>query len=207
MSLTLIIVIITVLISYRAFEDPLLFARLSHRPNLEAREKDYFRWLTCGFVHANWPHLIINMYVLYIFGEAVEKTFISFFGDLKGAIGYVLMYVLTIIAASIPTFFRFRENPHFASVGASGAVSGVVFAFILFYPWSMLYLFFLIPCPAIIAGILYLAYSHYASRNMDDHIDHSAHLYGALFGFLFTIALDWRLLPAFLQEVVQGLPF
>lgn len=207
MSITLIITAITVLISWRAFSDPQLFHQLSHRPYIEERSREYHRWLTAGFVHANWPHLIINMFVFYQFGEIVEAYFLQLFGEIMGRINFLLLYIVTIVAANAPTFFKHRNNPTFASVGASGAVSGIVFAFILFDPWAMLGLFFIIPCPAILAGVLFLAYSQYASRNMGDRIDHVAHYYGALFGFFFTVALNWKLLPRFINEVIAGLPF
>mgnify|MGYP006305381133 CR=1 FL=1 len=180
---------------------------MSHRPYIEERSREYHRWLTAGFVHANWPHLIINMFVFYQFGEIVEAYFLQLFGSIMGRVNFLLLYIITIVAANAPTFFKHRHNPTFASVGASGAVSGIVFAFILFDPWAMLGLFFIIPCPAILAGVLFLAYSQYASRKMGDRIDHVAHHYGALFGFFLTVALRWELLPRFLNEVVAGLPF
>ena len=207
LSITLIILLVTVLISYQAFSNMEVFHKLSHRPVLEERSGQYYRLLTSGFIHANWPHLLINMFVFWQFGEIVERYYIQLFGELPGRLAYISLYIVTIVAANVPTYFKHRQNPLFSSVGASGAVSGVVFAFILFDPWAMLGLFFIIPCPAILAGILFLAYSQYASRRMDDRIDHVAHFYGAVFGFLFTLALKWQLFPYFLQEVVNGLPF
>lgn len=206
MTLTLILILVTSLISYQSFSNPAMFHKLSHRPSLEEEKREFHRLLTAGFVHASWPHLLINMFVLWQFGEVVELTYIRLFGEFPGRLAFIGLYLITIVAANIPTFFMHRNNPGFSSVGASGAVSGIVFAFILFDPWAMLGLFFFIPCPAIVAGLLFLGYSQYASRKMDDRIDHVAHFYGAVFGFLYTVALKWQLLPFFAERVLEGLP-
>ncbi len=207
MSITLVLVIITSLISYQALNDASLLYRLQHSPYQEAQRGEYYRFITSGFVHGSFPHLLINMFVFWQFGQIVENYFLQLFGELMGRINYVLLYFLTIIVGDLPTFFQHRNNPSFASVGASGAVSGILFAFILFNPWSTLLLFFVIPCPAIVAAVLYLVYSSWASRNQNDRIDHDAHLYGAVFGMLFTILLKPSVFNIFLQELVEGFPF
>lgn len=207
MSITLIIVILSCLISYQAFQNQDLFLKLKHYPYQEDRSGEYYRMLTSGFVHANWLHLGVNMYVLWIFGEAVESRFSMEFGLFWGRTLFVLLYIATIVLANIPTLLKHRGNYAFASVGASGAVSGIVFAFILFYPWAGLLLFFIIPMPAIVAGILFLVYSSYASRQGHGNIDHDAHLFGAVSGFLLTLALKPSLFFNFLEQLGQGLPF
>ncbi len=207
MSLTLIIIIVTSIISYQALNNRSMFNQLMHYPYAEARDKQYYRFLTSGFVHGSIGHLVINMYVLYIFGEAVERQFLQEFGETMGRLNYLLLYLITICLGDISTYFKHRNNPGFSSVGASGAISGIVFAYIIFFPWNMLLLFFIIPMPAILAGLLYLGYSSYASKNSNDRIDHDAHFYGAVFGFIFTIALKPSLLGEFLDQVNQHLPF
>ena len=207
MSITLLLVIVTGLISYQAFNDGLLKSKLLHRPYLENHDKEYHRLLTHGFIHADWTHLLINMYVLYIFGEFVERNFIGIFGEMQGRLFYVLLYLSTIVAAAIPTHLKHKNNSYYAALGASGATSGILFAFILFRPWAELLLFFLIPCPAVVAAILYLVYSSWASKNARDNIGHDAHFYGAVFGFLFTIALKPELFSYFLDQVVNQSPF
>ncbi len=206
MSITLVLVIITSLISYQALSDASLLYRLQHSPYQEAQRGEHYRFITSGFVHGSFPHLLINMFVFWQFGQIVESYFLQIFGELMGRINYILLYFLTIIVADLPTFFKHRNNPSFASVGASGAVSGVLFAFILFNPWSTLLLFFIIPCPAIVAAVLYLVYSSWASRNQNDRIDHDAHFYGAVFGMLFTILLKPSVFNIFLQELIEGFP-
>ena len=173
---------------------------------MEKREKQWYRMLTSGFLHANWIHLAINMFVLYQFGGIVENLFIAPFGEVMGRVNYILLYSLTIIAADLPTYYKHKNNPQFASIGASGAVSGIVFVYILFYPWAKLYLWAVIPIYGIIAGIAFLWYSSYASKQNRDFIDHEAHFYGAVFGFLFTIALKPSLALLFFDRLTD-LPF
>lgn len=200
MSITLIIIIVTGLISYKAFNDQNTFHTLKHYPVAEYQNKEWYRMLSSGFVHGSWLHLLINLYVLYIFGTQVESIYLGLFGELKGRLLYLVMYLLTIVIADLPTYFKHKNNPHYAAIGASGAVSGVAFNFILFYPWSTLYFYGIVPFPAIIGGVAYLAYSSWASKKSRDNIDHSAHFYGAIFGVLFTIALQPKVITIFIDQ-------
>lgn len=206
MSITLILIIVTSLISYQALNNRDAFIKLQHHPYTEQRSREFYRLLTSGFVHGSWMHLIINMFVLWQFGEYVEHRFVNLFGELWGRLNYLMLYLLTIIFADIPTYLRHRNNPGFASVGASGAVSGILFVFVLFRPWDLLLLFFILPIPAILAAIGYLVYSSWASRNSNDHIDHEAHFYGALFGLGFALLLEPRLLSLFINELIYKFP-
>jgi membrane associated rhomboid family serine protease len=206
MSITIILVIITSLISYMAFNNQQLFYRLAHWPTKEYHHQEYHRLLTAGFVHGGWLHLLINMFVFWNFGEIVEHHFIGFFGPVKGSVFFVLLYLLVIICASVPSYFEKKNQESFMSVGASGGVAGIVFIYILLYPWQMLYLYGVIPIPGIIAGILYLWYSSYASKNVQDRIDHQAHFYGALFGLVFAILLKPTLISAFISSLINDFP-
>ncbi len=203
MSITLMLIIFIGLISYMAFNDREKFYRLMHIPYVEAREKQYYRWLTSIFVHANMTHLLINLFVFYSFGQVVEQVFVVMFGELFGRLNFLLLFLLSGIFADIPTFLKHRNNPSFSSVGASGAISGVMLASVLFDPWQTWLLFFIIPVWAIVAAILYLVYSSYASRQEGSFIDHDAHFYGAVFGLLFTLVLKPTLLPYFLNELTN----
>lgn len=207
MSITLLIIIITVLISYQAMENPAMKASLFFRPYDLAQRKEYYRALTSGFIHRDWIHLGVNMYVLWVFGEFVEHQFVALFGTMKGRIFYLLVYLATIVFAHTTSFIKHRNNPAYASLGASGGVSGILVIFVLFAPWATLLLFFIIPMPAIVAAIGYLVYSSWASKNAHDNIGHDAHIDGALFGFWFAILLKPSLFSQFLNELVNGLPF
>lgn len=205
-SITLVIIIVTALISIQAFSRPGIIERLKHHPYSEARNGEWFRLLTSGFIHSGWVHLLINMFVLYSFGSHIESVFLGIWGSTLGRILYLVMYLLAIVAGDLPTFARYKDNPAYASIGASGAVSAVMFIFILKYPWEKLYLYGVIEIPAIIVGVAFLIYSSWASRNRNDRIDHMAHFYGALFGIVFMIALKPSLAVDFINSVTD-LPF
>ncbi|MBX2817866.1 MAG: rhomboid family intramembrane serine protease [Saprospiraceae bacterium] len=205
-SLTIVIVILTVLVSYRAFNDQQLFYRLAHWPIREHHKKEYYRMVTSGFVHGDWIHLLINMFVFWNFGEIVEQYFYSFFGPIMGGILFVLVYLGIIVLASLGTFYKKRDKESYVAVGASGGVSGIVFIFILFYPWEPLYLYGIIPIPGIIAGILYLWYSSYAGKHMKGKIDHDAHFYGAVLGVVLMILLKPSVLKMFINKLIADFP-
>lgn len=203
MSVTLFLVILSGFLSFRAFNDEKLFQRLKHHPYSVHNKKEYYRMLTSGFIHGDWMHLIINMYVLYEFGNIVEELYIQLFNPILGRILYLLMYLAVLVIADIPSFRKHKNNPAYASIGASGAVSGVLFTYVLFFPWSWLGLFFVIPIPAIIFGVLYLVYSSWAARKMDDRIDHSAHFAGAIAGMVIMIMLYPGIISLFLENITQ----
>jgi len=203
MSITLILIIVTGLISYQAFENRDMSRKLHHSPYIESRSKEWYRMLTAGFIHGSWTHLMINMFVLYFFGESVEYDFRVHFGPTAGRIVFVLLYLMAIVAANTFTYFKHKDNHTFASLGASGAVSAVLFAHVIFDPWGCLLLYFIIPINGIIAAILYVVYSQWASKNRRDHVDHDAHLWGAIFGVVFTLAMSPKIFNIFIGELMQ----
>lgn len=206
LSITLIIILFTALISYQGFNRYEFVDRLKHYPVRETRYKEYYRMLTSGFVHADWTHLLVNMFVLYSFGQYIESYIASLYGNTNGRIIFLVLYIVNIIVANIPTLIRHKDNPSFASIGASGAVSGMVFIFILLRPWEMLYLFFIIPVPAIIAGVGYLIYSSWAARKEHGRLDHAAHFAGAIAGMLMIIILNNQIAGDFIQRLIDDFP-
>jgi len=206
-SITLIICVLTFLISYQAFNDRKLFENLKHFPYVESRRKEFYRMVTSGFVHGSWMHLLINLFVLYQFGGIVETIYGQIFGKSMGGMMFTLMYITTLIVADIPSYLKHKNNPHYGAIGASGAVSGIVFIYVLFAPWELLYLYAIIPIPSIIAAIAYVVYSSWASKNRNDNIGHDAHLYGALFGIVFTILIYPESLSIFLERLMAGPSF
>lgn len=203
MSITLILIIFTGLVSWQALNNSTLFHNLKHFPYGERRDRQYYRMLSSGFVHGDMMHLLLNMYVLYMFGEIIEGYFVQSHGATIGRLLYFLSYIGMIILADIPSFISKANNPGYASVGASGATSGIIMMFVMVNPWSILLLFFVIPVPAIVLGIGYLIYSSWASRNSSDNIDHSAHFWGALAGVIIWILLIPNSIPMFLDRVQQ----
>jgi membrane associated rhomboid family serine protease len=206
MSVTIVLIILTGIISFQAFSKIGMLEKLKHHPYSEVHNGEWYRLLTSGFVHNGWIHLLINMFVLYVFGEHIEQVFTSLWGEMLGRILYLVMYLLAIVAGALPTLIKHKDNPAYASIGASGAVSAVVFIFILLNPWELLYLYAIIPIPAIVGGVLYLIYSSWASRRRNDRVDHMAHFYGALFGVIFVIILKPYLFLYFIDRVTD-LPF
>lgn len=206
MSATLILVIITCLVSILCFYDRNLFDQLKHHPSTENKNGQYYRWLTSGFVHGDYMHLFINMFVLHEFGSLVESYLVYHFGSPFGIILYVLTYLLIVVMGDIPTYYKHKENYYFSSVGASGGVSGIIFTYILLFPWNNLYLFAIVPLPAIVFGVLYLWYSTWASKNQNDMIDHEAHFYGAVAGILIAIVTRPEIMSEFMAKLIQEFP-
>ena len=195
--LTFILIGVTVLVSWLAFERPALLNRLILWPPAIERKKQYDRLLTHGFIHADWSHLLFNMITLYFFGRVIEREISA----LIGPVGFVLFYLSAIVIAILPTYLRHRHDPHYRSLGSSGAVSAVLFAFILLQPWSLI--FIPIPVPAFLYAIGYMAYSFWMDRRGGDNINHSAHLSGAIYGVLFMLAMDPRIGTIFLDRLTH----
>ncbi|WP_348056504.1 rhomboid family intramembrane serine protease [Dokdonella sp.] len=181
-----------------AFSNAQLIDRLILWPPAITRAKEYWRLATCGLIHADPQHLIFNMITLYFFGRLVEP----FLATRIGAIGYALFYVVGLVVSSLPSYLNHRNDPAYRSLGASGAVSAVLFAFIVLQPWATIYVFVL-PIPAVIYAVLYLAYTFYMDRRASDRINHSAHLWGAVYGMLFPVLIEPAVLPRFFQLLVH----
>jgi membrane associated rhomboid family serine protease len=187
-SVNLLIIVFTALVSYQGFSRYEVIQRLKHFPFQENRQKEYYRLLT------------------YSFGTYIENYIVTEYGAIHGRIIFLLLFLLNIILANIPTLFRQKDNPSYSSIGASGAVSGIVFIFILMHPWSTLYLFFIVPLPAIVVGIAYLGYSSWAAKQGHGRIDHSAHFAGAVAGMAMMIILKRDILNQFFYRLVNEFP-
>ena len=203
MSITLIICAIIFGVSLWGFNSQSMFQTFMHYPYQEARDWSYYRLFTSIFLHGSWLHLLVNLFVFYTFGEAIEFQFSALFGPLMGRVNFLLLFVLSGVLADVFTFRKHRGNPQFRSVGASGSISGIMFAYVLFYPLQYLYLYGIIPIPGIIAGVLYLWYSNYAAKKEGGRIDHNAHFYGALTGILFTVVVYPPVVSDFIQQLMS----
>ena len=197
---TVTLILITVVISMLAFSNQKLMDRLIFwGPAMQRGQYD--RFITHGFVHADGTHLLFNMITLFFFGNIIESFYRQYFFDM----GFVLFYLGGLIFAIIPSYLQHRDNVHWASLGASGAVSAVLFAYILFQPWKLIFVFF-IPVPAIIFAVLYVAYSVWSGKRGNSNINHSAHLWGAVYGVIITIMLEPKVIPHFFSQL-SLLPF
>lgn len=198
--ITLALVAITVLVSWQAWERPKLMDRLILWPPAIDRHKQYDRLLTHGFIHADGMHLVFNMVTLYSFGGLME----GYFGARIGLVGFLLFYLSAVVIAILPTFMRHRHDARYRSLGASGAASAMLFASILLDPWSGISLFLIpIPVPAFVFAGLYIWYSIWMDKRGGDNINHSAHLWGALYGVMFTLLQQPTLALHFLQRLVN----
>ena len=202
--MTYILIAFTALLTITAFRRDEWFSRLQFNGYQIVHRKEIYRLLTHGFLHANWMHLIVNMMVLFFFGPYVEAYLKEILpGNLPGLyrIVYLLFYFAAIIVSSLLSLYKHRDNAWYNAVGASGAVSAILFCFIFFKPWEMLYFYGVIPIPGIIMGVLYLVYSYYMSRKGEDNINHDAHFIGAVFGFIFPLFIDPTLILFFLSQL------
>ena len=192
--MTLLIIIVTVLFSMAAFKRTQLIYKYNYSAYQVVHRKQWYRVFTHAFLHANWEHLIFNMISLYFFAPFVESQL--------GIIMFLLLYAGAAIASSIPDLIKHKDNPNYNALGASGAVSAVIFASILLNPLSkIMFILLPIPIPAVLFGVLYLAYSAYMSKKNIDNIGHNAHFWGAIFGFVFPILLHPSLLSNFFNQL------
>lgn len=183
MGFTLILVILTVLVSIAAFQNEATMNKLMLWPRKMDNAAEYYRLLTSGFIHADWGHLIFNMIALYSFGQNVESIF-AYSGMGTGL--FVMLYLTSIVVASLPSFIKHKNNSFYRSLGASGGVSAIIFSSVYFMPWNKIYLIF-IPIPGILAAVGFLVYSATMSKKGNDNIGHDAHFWGAVYGFVFTL--------------------
>lgn len=196
----LIIIVLTAIISFLAWNNKLLFQKLLLSPYIIVHNKQYYRILTHGFVHGNLTHLLVNMLVFWSFGTNILRYF-TYIWQHNAIILFVIMYLSSIIVSSIYSVLKNKNNSYYSAVGASGAVSAVVFASVFFDPWNLIYFFGIIPVPGIVFGIIYLVYSYYMSKKQVDNIGHDAHFWGAVYGFVFPLLLKPQLIKHFIYSL------
>lgn len=205
LSITLIITAATAIVSVIGFSNQKLVADLIFTPPAISNRNQWYRFLSCALVHADIPHLAFNMIAFYSFGEAVESSFSGLFGTYGPAM-YIALYVVSQFLCLVPTYLKNKDNYYYRSLGASGAVSAVIFAGILLFPLTKIYLFFIpIGIPGFIFGFIYLGVSAYLERKGGSNVNHSAHLFGALAGIIllliFGYAFNFNIIGYFLGEI------
>lgn len=199
-NITISIIFLTTVISLAGFRYGKVVDELIFWPPAINKQYQYYRFITCGLIHADYMHLIFNMVTLYFFGTIMESMYQRELG-LPGYY-YLALYIGALIVSNIPTYLKHRNDYDYRSLGASGAVSAVLFAFILMSPWQRI-IVLVFPVPAIVYGAIFLVYSVYMSKRGGDHVNHDAHFYGALFGILFTIIARPIVLDIFINEFKQ----
>lgn len=201
--ITIALIIANVIFSLIGFSSSDMVDKTIMWPYRVSREKQYIRFITSGFLHADWMHLIFNMFTLFFFGSNLEFYF-SYYG-LGGNISFLALYFLGLIVSDIPSYIKHKDDYNYRSLGASGAVSAVVFATIVFSPWSSIYLYGALKISATVYAILYIFYCVYMGKKSSDNINHDAHLWGSLFGLVFTLILIAYLQPALFTGIIEEL--
>ncbi|MBP7367075.1 MAG: rhomboid family intramembrane serine protease [Pseudoxanthomonas sp.] len=197
--ITLGLIAVTALVSWLAFKDRRLVDRLILWPPAVSQRHQYWRLASYGLLHADVSHLLFNMITLFFFGRLIEQVMVQLTGSW---LTYPLFYLTALVVSILPSYLRNQSNRNYFSLGASGAVSAVLFAFILIQPWSLIFVFF-IPAPAILYAVFYVGYSIWMDRRGGDRINHSAHLAGAAFGVMFMLAMEPRLFNVFIDQLLN----
>jgi len=200
--MTIFLVIIISGISLYAFNSREIIYKYQFNAYQIVKRKQWYRMLSHGFLHANTEHLIINMFVFWSFGSALEQYYKAVF-DSSWLVYYLLLFFGGIILSSVYSLIKHKDNYHYNAVGASGAVSAVVFSAIFFDPWKKILFFFVLPIPGILFAGLYLAYSYYMSKKKIDNIGHDAHFWGAVYGLIFPILAEPRLFEYFISQLFK----
>jgi membrane associated rhomboid family serine protease len=202
--ITFILIGLNVIFSIIGFTNHDFLNKTIGWPYYEKNKKEYYRLLTSGFLHADWMHLIFNMFTLYSFGRLVELTFKVY--HVGGAIAFITLYLLGLVAANIPSYIKHQNNSGYRSLGASGAVSAVLFASIIFNPWGRIYIY-AFPVSSTLFAVLYIIYCIYMSKKGGDNVNHDAHMWGGIFGLIFTIVLialfNPNLFPGILDQLKE----
>jgi len=189
-----IIFVFTLVTSLYAFYDHGIYGKFMLHPYSVAKGNKVFTLITSGLIHKDYMHLFFNMFTFLAFSFTLERYI--------GSWQFGLLYFLSLILSDLPTVFRHKDDFNYNSLGASGAISAVLFSYILFNPMAKLYIMFIpIGIPAVVFGVLYLIYCAYASKNSRDGINHDAHFFGALTGLIFTIIF----VPGILQNFISAL--
>ncbi|MDB0600108.1 rhomboid family intramembrane serine protease [Tenacibaculum maritimum] len=201
--IVLVVIIATVLVSLKGFNDRFFFDRYKFQIS-EILNGDKLRMFSSGFLHADYIHLFFNMYALYLFGDIVANSL--------GSINFMIVYIGSLLGGSMYSLYRHKRTPYYSAIGASGAVSGIVYAAIMLYPGMELMMFPIpIPMPGYIFGIGYLLYSIYGMKKQLGNVGHAAHLGGAIGGFIITLLLfpavfsENKMFIAFLAVPIIGL--
>lgn len=203
MNISLIIVLITCGISILAFRDSNLFDKLKFNAYAIKHQNQWYRAFSYGLIHADIAHLAINMFVLYSFGDVVLYLF-QFNFEGRAILYFLVLYIGGLGFSTLFDMRKYNETPSYNAVGASGAVSAVIFASILMYPMGKIsFIFIPIGIPSFIFGGLYLIYSAYMSKKNIDNIGHSAHFWGAVYGLVLPIILKPALFGTFIDQIME----
>lgn len=207
LSITVVIIILTAITSFYGINNAVFLERWMFTPYKIKRNKEWDRFVTSGFIHKDYVHLLFNMFTFYFFGGVVEQTMQYKFGATTGGLIFILFYVLGIIISDLPTYLKNQDNSYYRALGASGGTAATVFASITILPLADICLFGIVCLPGFILGILFLIYSAVQAKKDSDGINHDAHFYGAVFGIIVMLIIFPQSGANFIQEIKSYRPF
>lgn len=200
--MTLLIIAVTFIVSYFAFQRPELLFKYDFNPYQIIHRNQWYRLVTHAFLHADWMHLIVNMLVFYSFAEAAIYYFDACFAQ-NSTLLFLGLYFGGIIVSCIYSLVKQRDNYNYSAIGASGGVAAVTFTCIILDPFNKILFFGIIPIPGILFGIIYLAYSYYMGKRGLDNVAHDAHFYGAIYGLIYPLLFRHDLVIRFVEKILQ----
>ena len=213
---TYVIIGVTVLVSIMAFNNASLYQQLIFNPYTVKHSKQYYRILSHTLLHADWTHLAFNMYTFYSFGTFLEIVFSNpnvfqrffpdhqFWGIQVGYLYFILLYLVGAVVASLPAMRKHSDNISYNAVGASGAVSAVIMAFMIMFPTLEIRMFFAIPMPAYVGALIFFGIEHYLQRRGGTNVAHDAHIYGALGGIVFIAIIQPSFIVEFFTKIIAS---
>ncbi|WP_057939984.1 rhomboid family intramembrane serine protease [Algoriphagus resistens] len=207
LSITVVLIIITAISSFYGINTTSFMERCMFIPYKIKRNNQWERFITSGFIHKDYIHLLFNMFTFYFFGGVVERVLAYKFGVTIGGAVYVVFYLLGIIISDIPTYLKNQDNSYYRALGASGGTAATVFASIIILPLSDICLFGILCLPGFALGIMFLIYSAVQARKDSDGINHDAHFFGAVFGIVVILIIFPQSGVNFIQEIISYRPF
>lgn len=205
--MTVILIIITCISSYYGWKNPEFLSQCMFTPYRIYKKGEYQRFVFSGFIHKDGTHLLFNMFTFYFFGNVVEQFLTYRIGYIPGIAVYVAFYLAAIVIADIPTYYKYKDDPTYHALGASGGTSAAVFASIMLMPLADICIFGIFCLPGFILGLMFLGYSFYKGKQEKGNINHDAHLYGAIFGIAFILLLSPSSGIHFIDQIKNFRPF